>query len=145
MLAVLDFEGLDQLEVEQGFGVDGDVAVAGEACAAGACGCADEAADQSAFAAAGETADECAAAGAAAGECGGALAFAGAGFGRSGGLDLVGFILHGNIGKSERKDGAAFEAAGGLGVFHDARSVGALWNCETAVDGDGSGDGGGEG
>src|SRR6185312_9437471 len=133
-LTILDFEWLDEFEVEQGFGVDGDVAVAGEGCAAGARGCAHQAADQCALAAASEATDEGAATSATACERGGALALAGAGFGRCGGCDFIGFVFDRDVGQGERENGAALEASCGLCVFHDTGSVSSLGDRKASVD-----------
>src|ERR1700726_2702101 len=138
LAATLDLQRLDKFKGQRGLRGEGDVPFAGESRASGACGRADEAANQSAFTTAGEPADESAATCTAAHHTCGALALADAGLGRGCGLNVVVLIADGDAGEGERKDGAALESAGGLGVFDDTRSPGAFGNSDPAIDLDGT-------
>src|ERR1700739_4670699 len=90
----LDFQRVYQLERDWSFRGKRDVAIAGQASAAGSRSRADQSADQSAFAAAGKSADQRAAAGAAANHRGCALTLALAGFFRGRGVYVVTRAVH---------------------------------------------------
>src|SRR4029077_21274093 len=130
---------------ESGFRGQGDVAVAGEAGTTGARGRANQAADQCAFAAAGNCADCSAAARTAADQGCSALSLTCAGLRGCGGLNVVVLILDGDGSEGQRERSGAFEATRGLGVLHDAGSTGTVGDGEPAVYLDGGLHGAGEG
>src|SRR5690349_16809681 len=88
-LLLANLHGFKKFEVERGFRGERDVAIAGQARAAGTCGRANESSDGCAFAASGNGPNGCASGRATADHGRGALAFALAGHGSTGSLNLI--------------------------------------------------------
>src|ERR1700730_5695239 len=107
LAATLDLQRLDKFKGQRGLRGEGDVPFAGESRASGACG----------------RAEETAATRAAAHHTCGALALADASLRRGCSLHVVILVADGDAGEGERKDGAALESAGGLGVFYGIRNT----------------------
>ena len=128
------FQGLNELEREGGFGGEDYIAVASEASATSARGRADQAADNSAFAATSEASNESASASATADHACGAFTLASASFSGCSGLDVVVLILDGDAGQGEREHRTALESSSGLGVFDETGGASTLGDGEPVID-----------
>src|SRR5947208_9190935 len=119
---------LQQFEIERRLRVQGNVAIAGESRTAGTRRCADQGANGSALSAAGDCPDGRAPCRATAHHGCRALAFSFAGHGCTGRLNLMILPVDLDAGELESQRSAAFEAAGGLCLSHNALCTSALRN-----------------
>src|ERR1700719_1499271 len=131
---VPDLQRINQPEAQRSFRGKTDISIAGKPCATGARRGTDQAANNRAFASAGQASDHRASASTSANHGRGALTFALASFhGRCGVYVVIGSVNL-DTGQCEFERRSAFEATRGLRVLNNAASTSALGNGYPSID-----------